>query len=256
MIISHAHKFIFLHSRKCAGSSVKVALAASLGSNDIMIGSWNEARDAGLQLNRRAKLDLCHPLGVIGTVAGFATGKNISESLNIGIKSRYYGSFGSNPAHPTASAVRQYCGDVWDEYLKFSICRNPYEQVVSDYLWRVRTSNRSVSATFTEYLKDIEGKTNSTGLVHKGAIQNKDIVSIDGKLVSDYVCRFESLNTDFSELCSKLACTGIDSIGHAKVGSGGKGYGAHHTDETIEMVSRIFQWEIETFKYECPYQNV
>lgn len=252
MIISHDHKFIFLHARKCAGSSVKVALAASLGKKDIMIGSWNEARDAGLQLNRRAKVDLCHPLGLAGTVAGIVKGKTLSEALNIGIKSRFYGRFGSNPAHPTAGVVKQYCGAVWDEYLKFSICRNPYEQVVSDYLWRVRTSNRG-AGSFAQYLVDIEQNSNHTGLVHKGAIKNKDIVSIDGNLVSDYVCRYETLNKDFSELCGKLGLGEVDSVGQAKVGSGGKGYSEHHTEETIEMVGRIFQWEIETFGYACPY---
>jgi hypothetical protein len=37
MIISHAHKFIFLHARKCAGSSVTAYLNPLLGPDDIQI---------------------------------------------------------------------------------------------------------------------------------------------------------------------------------------------------------------------------
>jgi hypothetical protein len=254
MIISHKHKFIFLHSRKCAGSSVKVALSALLGSDDVMIGSWNEARDVGVALNRRAKIDLLHPYGVVGFAAGMAAGKSISESLNIGIKNRYIGSFGRNAAHPSASAAKKYCRDVWDDYMIFSICRNPYERVVSDYLWRVRTT-KITTVSFAQYLDDIEGNTNHTGLVHKGAIKNSDIVSIDNESVLDFVCKYENLSEDFEKLCVKLDLGSPVSIGRAKMGSGGKGYNEYHTDETIETVSRLFRWEIETFGYELPYQT-
>lgn len=36
MIISHRHKFIFLHSLKTAGSSITLALAPFLGEDDFM----------------------------------------------------------------------------------------------------------------------------------------------------------------------------------------------------------------------------
>ena len=53
MIISHKHKFIFMHSRKCAGSSMEVMLNKHLGPNDIQIGSWPETILAGGSMNNR-----------------------------------------------------------------------------------------------------------------------------------------------------------------------------------------------------------
>ena len=53
MIISHKHKFIFLHSRKCAGSSMEVALNKYLGPNDIQIGSWTETLCGDGKMNKK-----------------------------------------------------------------------------------------------------------------------------------------------------------------------------------------------------------
>ena len=46
MIISHKHKFIFIHINKCGGSSVTRALMPYLGPNDLVLGGVKEADDA------------------------------------------------------------------------------------------------------------------------------------------------------------------------------------------------------------------
>ncbi len=48
MIISHRHRFIFLHCRKAAGSSIAQALAPYLGEDDLHLGTWPEALEAGV----------------------------------------------------------------------------------------------------------------------------------------------------------------------------------------------------------------
>jgi len=42
MIVSHQHRFIFLKSRKTAGSSVQIALAAHCGDKDVITGTGFE----------------------------------------------------------------------------------------------------------------------------------------------------------------------------------------------------------------------
>ena len=62
MIISHKYKFIFMHGRKCAGSSIEVMLNKYLGPDDIQIGSWPETILAGGKINKRALKDaFCYP---------------------------------------------------------------------------------------------------------------------------------------------------------------------------------------------------
>ena len=42
MIISHKYRFIFIHIRKCAGTSITRAMAPLLGEQDLVIGCTTE----------------------------------------------------------------------------------------------------------------------------------------------------------------------------------------------------------------------
>jgi hypothetical protein len=42
MIISHKHKFIFMHNQKTAGSSIVAAINPYLGPKDIHYGAWQD----------------------------------------------------------------------------------------------------------------------------------------------------------------------------------------------------------------------
>jgi hypothetical protein len=53
MIISHKYRFIFIHIRKCAGTSVTRALVSLLGKEDIVIGCTAE----GEKLERENKIN-------------------------------------------------------------------------------------------------------------------------------------------------------------------------------------------------------
>lgn len=50
MILSHAHRFIFLHNRKTAGSSISVALARYLGPEDLQLSAIVETLREGIPL--------------------------------------------------------------------------------------------------------------------------------------------------------------------------------------------------------------
>ena len=57
MIVSHKHKFIFLKTRKTAGSSIQVTLAEHCGEDDIITGQYRLGIDdgshsAGLNMNK------------------------------------------------------------------------------------------------------------------------------------------------------------------------------------------------------------
>jgi hypothetical protein len=104
MIISHRHKFIFLKPRKVAGTSVEVALARHCEDQDIVtpVGSFNPKWDQD---------QYAHP----------------------GKKWPGYG------RHATLKRVRKKLGEeLWGDYFKFAIIRNPWDLVVSQYFWATR----------------------------------------------------------------------------------------------------------------------
>ena len=135
MIISHKHRFIFLHCRKTGGSSIKVSLYPQLGRQDIMIGSFHELIRDKQQLKMQAISDIVSPSGSTMLLLKLAKTRRIDVSINDAIKSKY-NFLGSNPPHASAKLIRENFPAQWQNYQKFAFVRNPYTQIVSDFLWR------------------------------------------------------------------------------------------------------------------------
>jgi hypothetical protein len=105
VIVSHAHRFIFLKTRKTAGTSIEVALSRIAGPDAIVTP--------------------LHP-------------------PEPGHAPRNYGADGDAGAgpclpHMRAAALRGRLGpEVWGGYFKFCFERNPWDKVASIYWWRNR----------------------------------------------------------------------------------------------------------------------
>lgn len=114
MIISHSKKFIFIKTRKTAGTSIENFLVPYLDTKtDICTGSIR----AGVPL-------INHPM----TITGHCSWRDIADLIT----------------------KKQ-----WDSYFKFAIERNPFEKVVSDYRFKVRTTQykKSWSDYLTEWVE-------------------------------------------------------------------------------------------------------
>lgn len=97
MIISHKHKFIFVKTRKTAGSSIEKYLYNYLGPDDICTGS---VLDSTLRLN-------------------------INED------SKLY-----KDGHVSHAYIANNFPKEWQNYFKFAVDRNPWDKLVSAYYWR------------------------------------------------------------------------------------------------------------------------
>ena len=142
MIISHKHKFIFLHIPKTAGSSMAVYLSRFFGDDDIMMDAWNDALHHGIPYNKRVYKEALSQRGKLyleealrkrmedgkifdRPVVDYAFRKKIAEHL------------GTDSMHATAGHLSRYVPEEWNSYFKFAFMRNPYSQAVSLYNWRV-----------------------------------------------------------------------------------------------------------------------
>lgn len=250
MIISHKLKAIFFHCRKTGGSSVKLNLYPYLGADDLVIGGVSEIIGNGYKINHASRQALLNPFSASAYLLQRARRVGHANAANFAIKKNYR-HIADLPEHATAKQVQVAFPTEYENYFKFAFVRNPFNQVVSDYLWRRK--NSSVNVSFAEYVDLLESKSVHPFL-HRGVVRNYDIVSIDGKLICDFVGKFENLSEDFASVASTL---GIDCRMSqvAKRGTHAKSsYGNFYSDTEREKVLKIFANEFSAFKYTWPFR--
>lgn len=213
MLISHSHRFIFIHVPRVAGKSVRRAL--------------RPCRSRPVKPLRI----LGHALDRIGLVHVRALHR--------------LRDFDDDYGHLTADELRRRIpGDVFDRYYKFAFVRNPFDWIVSAYRYILtRTDHpnheqvRRLSG-FEEFLRTrIEAATPRLS----------DYLCDDaGRLMVDYVGRFETLSRDFAHVCDHLKLdVPLPHINESRRDA----YHSYYTDETRELARAYFEPDLVRFGY-------
>jgi hypothetical protein len=71
----------------------------------------------------------------------------------------------------------------------------------------------------------------------------------DGRLMVDFIGRFENLHNDFNRLCLTIGIAPMELL-HAKTQRPHADYRSYYTDETREKVARHWKRDIEAFGYD------
>ena len=261
MILSHRHRFIFLHCRKTAGSSISAMLARYLGPDDLQLSGMKEAFDAGIPYTRRmcreaASLpgrrtlvrleDRLHLAGILGTER---RAKRIRKRLH----ALYADRLGPYPYHARAAAVAEGFPDEWASFDKFCVVRNPWDKAVSDYYWRTR--NTDTPPSFETFVKAMRDGETLNGIV-PGEPDNWPLYTIDDRIAVDHVIRFENLTEDLDAVLSNLGLAWDGWLPHGKKratkGRRNRSAAASYTPELTRIVGDLFEKEVQTFGYEGP----
>ena len=88
--------------------------------------------------------------------------------------------------------------EIWNSYLKIATIRCPYDTLVSHYCYA--SSRREIGISFEQFMR--EG--NKGPLVKICKLHNEE-----GKLLTDYLIRYEHLAEDIGELEKKIGCPGL-----------------------------------------------
>jgi hypothetical protein len=241
-----------LHCRKTAGSSVKAYLNKHLGYNDLQVGAWKETLKNGGMFNRRFFKDIVSPKSVSSIefyksiYFGIKSGKKIVDILS-NIQKKIYSSHFLYPDHATAREVKSFLGKEWDKYFKFCFVRNPFEKVVSDYIYTTRNGREDIS--FQKFVEMIKKRGENKNAVHP-RIKSWNIVSTEKGVEMDYVGRYEILNKDLENILNKI---GINFEGEKfpyTKNIKSYDYRDYYGEEEKNIVSNLFGEEIEYFGYE------
>ena len=212
MIASHQHRFIFLKTRKTAGTSVEIALSKVCGPDDIIteISPEDEA---------------------LRTAAGGRPPQNFDSPP---LPRKAYN-------HMGAKAAREVVGEAaWRDYFTFAIERNPWDAVVSLYYWKYK--DRPELPDFEQYVSEVWIEQLSN---------NRRMYRIQGRIAVDRVLRYERLAEELQEVWDHLGLPGAPELPRAKGHARPAGhYRDLYTPASRDRVAKVFADSIETFGYE------
>jgi hypothetical protein len=108
-------------------------------------------------------------------------------------------------AHMTAQEYLDFgylTSDTFDSYFKFAFVRNPWERLVSEYKFMKEYHERH---SFKEFvLRGLPRESAYLDSYRHITPQCEFLYNSDGKLMVDFVGRFEHLQSDFDYVCKRL----------------------------------------------------
>jgi hypothetical protein len=214
VIVSHEHGFVFMKTRKTAGTSVEIALSRVCGDQDVITPVTDDD-----ELLRRAR--------------GGRGPQHYLEPPNLERKAFN---------HMPVSMVRKMLGRRrFESYFSFAIERNPWDAVVSLYHWRIRDTE---PGSFRHYV--------NSDAVETFATKNQRIYRIKGEVAVDRVLRYESLADELAAVWKELDLPGEPELPHAKSGTRPRGpsYRSYYDDASRERVATLFALPIQDLGYE------
>ena len=215
MLVSHNKRFAFVHIPKTGGTSLSAVLKPYSDEHPL-------------------------PLRVVGNFfdnRGFERGPLLQTVFGV-------------PRHAPYLDIRTRIGARIDGYYSFAVVRNPWDLVVSEYLYIKRRPrhylHKAVSAmTSVEDFVDL--KLSPSSHPRNRLIQHDFLADSNGDIGVDFVGRFERINEDSRAILSRL---GIEADLPHENKTQRKHYRDYHSARSIDMVAKHFERDIAVFGYD------
>jgi hypothetical protein len=228
MILSHKYKLIFIKTAKTAGTSIEVFLSNLCGPQDIVTPIVPPV-DGHQPRNYEG---LINPIPEILERPGkfFSVLRHTMTSHK-----KFYN-------HMPAREVKQrVSANIWNDYFKFCVERNPWDKVLSHYYMHATRENGALS--LEEYLA-------------RGRFPINDFRYTDRsrrKVIVDRVIRYENLLEDLGEVFDRLNIPfngALPVAAKSEYRSDRRPYSQVFNDEQRRVIEKAFAREIELHGYQ------
>jgi len=125
----------------------------------------------------------------------------------------------------------------FDTSFKFSFVRNPWDRMVSSYHYQKHNCR-----SFKEYVQQIDVTARML------RPQSDFLVDASGKLLIDFLGRFEHLEADFQAICSKLGLEQA-SLPKRNMTARRSAYHSYYDAESRSIVAELYKEDTERFDY-------
>lgn len=226
MILSHAHKFIFLKTRKTAGTSIELALSGICGPQDVITpvtAADEHLREGRGPQNWDIRGDWQTELQ-----------KQINPLIGRRTRPTFYN-------HIPARKVRRIVGpETWNSYFRFTVERNPWDSHVSRYFWKYRDTQQP--PRFESYIRSLRGNR---------PISNFTIYTIGDRIAVDYICQYDRLEADLGKVLERVGLKAPLTLPRAKgyVRTDRRHWREFYSPETRDIIAEIYAREISFFGY-------
>lgn len=148
--------------------------------------------------------------------------------------------------HITAREIRPHLdSEIWDEYFKFAIVRNPFDRFVS-VCYFLNRDNDAFSRNALPWMKNALSRPRFRERVLVRP-QMEQLSDTDGDLAVDYIGRYESLQASLDEVMSRLGLPPAEL--EQKNSSEHASYQDCYDAELKAMVGEMYAQDIEGFDY-------
>lgn len=215
MLLSLKYNFLFVHTAKTGGTSVRDALSP-LRFRD----PWYPVQF------------LCSRLSAL-------------SGHRLGIKF---------PRHSKIVAAQEMLPqELFEQLFKFVFVRNPWDLQVSSFhhIRRERPHLMSHVETFEEFIrwKLDPARPYQYHVDTSIDLQSDYVIDLHGKVLVDFIGRYESLHDDFEEACKRIGIKAPELPHKRQAKDRGKDYRSYYTDELADMVAERFAPDIKLFGY-------
>jgi hypothetical protein len=230
MIISHKHKFIFIKTKKTAGTAIEAALSELCGPEDVITPYREESeQDRKGLAPQNYRID--HPL---------KPKRPLLRRLLMRPERYYHPSVGYYE-HMPAWRVRDYVGEeVWRSYFKFAFDRNPWDRQVSWYLYK--TKSKSARPSFERFM----------GSRRRAYVDNYRLYTIDDALAVDFLGRYERIEEDVNKALGQAGIGQRVALPRTNVTPNkdeDRDYRSYYSPKTRALVGEWYQPEIALLGY-------
>jgi hypothetical protein len=214
MLLSYRYNFLFVHIAKTGGTSVRAALAPL---------RW---RDPMYWL-----MFPCHRLSHL-------TGHRLGTKF---------------PRHARIIAAKEMLPhEVFTKLFKFAFVRNPWDLQVSSW-HHLRRERPHLVAHIQDFPAFIRWKLDPARpyQFHVDTsieLQTDYVKDLSGKIVTDFIGRYERLQEDFDAVCARVGIGGR-ALPHKRQARDRDDYRGYYDDATAELVAKHFRPDIEAFQY-------
>jgi hypothetical protein len=208
-MISHKHKYIFVHTPKCAGTSIEKALLNHEG----------------------IKIDL--------------NDKFYLNSIPEPIKKEYLLDY---PLHSYSQHfyLDQYKQSLASTYYCFTFVRNPWDLMVSEYFYIL--NNYEIQLSFEEFIKTGENIKRIKGFkwfIERGHHLLPQVNFLNKNM--NFIGKFENLQDNFNVICDSIKISRINLPYHNSTKH--NHYTTYYNDLTRDIIAKRYKEDIEYFNY-------